>query len=282
MNNKTFKSVFLIFLIILNIIIFYSVLNQKEDKLKVVFLDVGQGDSIFIESPVGNQILIDGGPNKKVLDSLGKILPFYDRSIDMIIVTHPDQDHIGGIPEILKNYSVEYFLHTGATSSTNIFGELIKKVSQNKIKEDIVLSETIIDLGGGALLKILYPSSILNKNSNDSSVVLKLYYGDSSFMFTGDASKNVATFLSNTEGASLKSDVLKISHHGSYDSLSIPFINSVSPSFSIISAGKDNKYGHPHEEVLQFLSEIGTKIMKTYESGNISFYSDGENLVVFK
>jgi len=276
MKSKKIKQFFLFFLLIINIVIFYAVFcNNKNKPLKVVFLDVGQGDSIFIESPVGNQLLIDGGPNKKVLDSIGKVMPFYDRSIDIVLATHPDQDHIGGIPEIFKNYSVEYFLYTGATSSTNIFKELVNKVSQNKIKEEIVLAGTIIDLGGGAVLEVLYPSGISWKDANDSSIVAKLYYGDSSFILTGDAPKEVGDYLANIGKNDLTSDVLKIAHHGSADSLSESFISKVSPEFSIISAGLDNKYGHPHKEVVDFLNDTESVFLSTYELGNIFFISDG-------
>ena len=279
MFNKI-KIYFLLLLLLVNVTIFYTVFAETRDNfLKVSFLDVGQGDAIFIETPTGNQLLIDGGPDKNILNALSRVMPFYDKSIDMIITTHPDQDHIGGIPEVLKNYNVLEYIDSGATSSTGTFLELQKEIEDKKIKTEIARVGEIIDLGGETYLKILYPQNELkSKDTNDNSIIAKLFYGDSTFLFTGDAPTDVEQYLAMTHGEELDSDVLKVAHHGSRNSLSPEFLSAVSPEYSIISAGENNSFGHPHKEIVDFLNTIGTKILGTYEFGDVIFTSDGENI----
>ena len=260
--------------------IFYTVFAEtKGNLLKVSFLDVGQGDAIFIESPIGNQLLIDGGPDKTILNALGRVMPFYDKTIDVVLVTHPDQDHIGGIPEVLKNYTVGEYISSGATSSTGTSLELQNDLEKFNVKKEIARAGEIIDLGGGAILKILYPETDpKGTDTNKYSVVAKLYYGDSTFLFTGDAPTDVEQYLAMTDGKELKSDVLKVAHHGSKNSLSPEFLSAVAPEYSVISAGKDNSFGHPHKEILDFLESIKSQILITFNLGDIVFVSDGQML----
>ena len=284
MNNFNYRKIkdwLLMILVLINITIFYAVYKEsREDKLSVSFLDVGQGDAILIESPDGNKVLIDSGPDKNILNALGRILPFYDRKIDAVIATHPDQDHIGGLPEVFKNYSVGEYFNNGMKSQTGTFDEVENEVSSKKIKEDVLRQEEIIDFGDGTFLKILYPNKEPSgTDTNEYSIVTKLYYGNSSLIFTGDAPTGVLNFLANTEGADLKSDVLKVAHHGSKNSLSPEFFSAVSPKYSIISAGLNNRYGHPNKEIIDALVDIKTNILKTYETGDITFVSDGETLI---
>ena len=275
------KIYFLLLLILANLMIFYAViLENRNGILQVSFLNIGQGDAALIESPTGNTFLIDGGPDKSILNALGRVLPFYNKKIDAFLATHPDSDHIGGLPEVLKNYSVGEFVYNGATSSTGVFKELENEISDKNIKTDIVRAGEIFDLGGGTYLKILYP----NKNpqgtdTNEYSIVAELYYGDSTFMFTGDAPTDVLDYLAKTDGKELKSDVLKVAHHGSRNSLSPAFLSAVLPTYSVISAGLNNRYGHPHQEILDFLNSIKSKILITFNLGDIVFVSDGQNLV---
>ena len=281
MKLNRIKIYFLFLLILINGMIFYTVYAEnKNNLLKVVYLDVGQGDAIYIESPTGNQMLIDGGPDKNILNALGRVMPFYDRSIDLIMTTHPDQDHIGGIPEVIKNYSVSEYIDNGATSSTGTFKELQNDIKDKNIKREIARRGEIIDLGGGVMLKILYPdTNPKGTDTNEYSIVAKLYYGDSTFIFTGDAPADVENYLASIDGKELKSDVLKVAHHGSRNSLSESFLSAVTPTYSVISAGLNNRYGHPHKEILDFLNSINTKIIKTYEKGDIFFTSDGQTLL---
>lgn len=282
MKFHQIKIYFLLLLILANAMVFYTVFAESRNNLlKVIFLDVGQGDAIFIESPTGNQFLIDGGPDRNVLNALGRVMPFYDKTIDAVLATHPDQDHIGGIPEVLKNYTVGEYISTGATSSTGAFKELESEISQKNIKTEIVRVDEVIDLGGGAYLKILYPvSDPKGTDTNEYSIVAKLYYGNSTFLFTGDAPTDVEQYLVKTDGKELDSDVLKVAHHGSKNSLSPEFLSVISPEYSVISAGLNNHYGHPHIEVVDFLNSIKSKIFTTYIIGDVSFVSNGQNIQV--
>jgi len=280
MKFNKIKIYFLLLLLLINGMIFYTVITStKNNVLKVSFLDVGQGDAALIESPTGNQLLIDGGPNKNILNALGRVMHFYDKTIDAVLTTHPDQDHIGGIPEVLKNYTVGEYIDNGATSSTGIFKELKNEISKNNIKTEIARAGEILDLGGGVFLKILYPTSDpKGTDTNEYSIVAKLYYGSSTFLFTGDAPADAEQYLAKTDGKELKSDVLKVAHHGSRNSLSPEFLSAVVPEYSVISAGKDNSYGHPHKEIIDFLNSIKTNILITFDLGDICFVSDGQTV----
>ncbi|MFA5934412.1 MAG: MBL fold metallo-hydrolase [Candidatus Paceibacterota bacterium] len=282
--NKNIKLYSLLFLIIINIIIFYAVsFGDHKGLLKVTFLDVGQGDSVFIESPDGNQILIDSGANKNISNVLSRVMPFYDRSIDVLIATHPDQDHIGGFPEILKRYKVGRYFDDGLVGETATFKEISYKLVDEKINEERLIKNEILDLGDGVFLKIFYPSIELEgSDTNKNSVVTKLIYGDSNILLTGDIPTDVEKYLAMTEGKELKSDILKVAHHGSRNSLSEEFFSAVSPEYSIISASKDNSFGHPHKEIIDALNNIGTNILRTYEMGDITFVSDGNKFILKK
>ena len=275
------KTYFLILLLLTNGMIFYTVSAEKTNNLlKVSFLDIGQGDAIFIESPIGNQFLIDAGPGKSILNALGRVMPIYDKTIDAVLATHPDADHIGGIPEILRNYTVSKYIYNGAMGTTGVFRELEDEVHRLNIKTDIVRTGDVIDLGGGVYLKILYPDiNPKGTDTNKYSIVAKLYYGNSTFLFTGDAPTDVENYLVRNIGKELDSDVLKVAHHGSKNSLSNQFFSAVSPDYSIISAGKDNRYGHPHKEIVESLNNITSNILGTYDLGDIYFISDGQTLI---
>jgi competence protein ComEC len=279
--NKNLKLFSLIFLILVNIIIFYTIYYLNNDGiLKIIFLDVGQGDSILIEAPNGNQVLIDSGADKSVLKALSRNIPFYDRSIDVLIATHPDQDHIGGFPEILKRYKVNKFLNNGLQSDSKTFQEIENQIKNKNIEEGRLVKNEIIDLGDGIFLKVLYPNIELEgDDTNKNSVVLKLIYGDTSILLTGDIPTDVEKYLTMSSGEGLDSDILKVAHHGSKNSLSEEFFSAVSPEYSIISASKDNSFGHPHKEIIDALNNIRTNILRTYEVGDIVFVSNGDNLI---
>jgi competence protein ComEC len=278
---KHLKSLILVFFVLINVFIYYSIYETHSGILKVAFLDVGQGDAIFIESPTGNQILIDGGPNGKVLESLGRVMPFYDRNIDAIITTHPDKDHIGGIPEVLNNYSVGEYFDNGAEAITATDKELKREIADKNIEYELAQSGELIDIGGGAFLRILSPDSEpRGSDTNKYSVVAKLYYGNTGVLLTGDAPTELENNLAKTFGAELKSQILKVAHHGSRNSLSESFLSAVSPEYSVVSASIDNSYGHPHKEILNFLQEISSKVLETFQGGNIIAESDGNNFKI--
>lgn len=253
--------------------------EEKNGILTVSFLNVGQGDSIFIDAPNGNQMLIDGGPSKAVLRELSKVMPFYDRSIDVVLATHADQDHVGGLPDVLKKYRVNIFMESGVPGESSSYKELERKISSSplEIKKILARREMVVDLGGGVILQILFPDrDPTGMETNMSSIVAKLVYGKNKFLFTGDSPQTIERYLVSIGG--LQSDVLKAGHHGSKTSTSAEFVSAVSPAHAVISVSKDNKYGHPNKETLDTLSNFGAKILRTDELGTIVFKSDGVTL----
>jgi len=278
--QKYLKPLVLFFLFVINFFIWFVVFaNENKDKLKVAFFDVGQGDSVFIETPNGNQILIDGGPDKKVLRELSKIMSFYDKTIDMVVTTHPDEDHIGGLPAVFEGYEISTFIEPGVTSDSNTYKLLKELVKKEKSKQILARSGMIFDLSGDIYLEILFPDrDVSGLDTNDASIIAKLTYDKNSFLFTGDSPQKIENYIISLYGDKLKSDVLKVGHHGSKTSSSESFIGFVSPEYAVISAGKNNKYGHPHQEVLDLLNKFDSNILKTFESGTIIFETDGEVL----
>ncbi len=294
--NKRLKFRFVILIVLFFVAVFSLYVAFKEERsgiLTVAFLNIGQGDSIFIEAPNGNQILIDGGPGKSVLRELSKVMPFYDRSIDVVLATHADQDHIGGLPDVLDKYKVAIFMETGVAGGSSSYKELEKIVAEKSqglplgnfegeaLKKILARRDMVIDLGDGAILEILFPDrDPTGMETNASSVIARLVYGENEFMFTGDSPKSIEQYLVSYQGESLVADVLKAGHHGSKTSSSEFFVAAVSPEYAVISAGKDNRYKHPNQEVLDIFNDFGAKILRTDQDGRIVFKSDGVELKV--
>ena len=285
LKNKKIVWIVLGVLIGANVLVLIIVWElSKAGDLEVVFFDVGQGDSIFIETKDGFQILIDGGPDLSVLEKLGQEMPFYDRTIDLVILTHPDHDHIFGLLEVLKRYQVKNILWTGVVKDTDEYKEwekLIKEEGANIIiaqaGQKIICSlQKTHDRGNSAMgifLNILYPLESLEgqevEDSNDTSIVAQLVFNDNSFLLTGDISKKIESKLID-QNQELDSDILKVAHHGSKTSTSPEFLQAVSPETAVISVG-ENQWGHPSEEVLQRLEQFGIDILITKELGDIKF-----------
>lgn len=247
--------------------------------LCVVFLDVGQGDSIFIQSPSGVQIVIDAGRDSSVLRELGAVMEFSDRTIDYILITHPDADHISGFMEILDRYKVGQVIRTENESDTSIFGGVERKIDEERATVHFARRGQRYDLGDGVVLEILFPDTDPKEmESNTSSIVARLIYRETAFMLTGDAPKSIEEYLVLVEGEYLKSDVLKVGHHGSRTSTSEMFLAEVDPDYAVISAGKDNSYGHPHVEVTDLLFNYGVETYNTGEVGRVVFVSDGKGV----
>jgi competence protein ComEC len=289
--NKLRLVIVVILLLTAVFSIYFSFREERNGILTVAFLDVGQGDAIFIEAPNGNQILIDGGPSKQVLRELSKVMPFYDRSIDAVLLTHTDQDHVGGLPDVLKKYKVGILMESGVSGKSSSYEELKKMVSESpttgQSKKILARKGMIVDLGDGAKLEIIFPITVFDgMETNNASIVARLVYGENEFLFTGDspiAIENYLAFqedLKSSNDNSLQSDVLKVAHHGSKNSDSSKFVSAVSPEYAVISVGKDNKYGHPNQETLDTLNNFGAKILRTDELGRIIFKSDGVNLEI--
>lgn len=249
--------------------------------LCVVFLDVGQGDAIFIQSPSGVQMLIDTGRNQEVLRGLGEVMSFSDRNIDYILATHPDADHIGGLSDILERFVVNHIIRTENESDSLLWKEVEKNIEIEDALVTIARRGQRFDLGSGVFLDILFPDiDVSEYESNASSIIARLTYGQHSFMLTGDSPKSIEEYLVLIEGENLESDVLKVGHHGSRTSTSELFLAEVTPIYAVVSSGNDNSYGHPHVEVTDALFNAGVEVFSTADYGHVIFWSDGENLTV--
>lgn len=249
--------------------------------LCVVFLDVGQGDAIFIQSPGGKQMLIDSGRDSSVLRQLSKVMSFSDRDIDYVLVTHPDADHIGGLAVVLDRFDVSNVIRTENESETGVWKLVVRKIEEEGGEVHFARRGQRYDLGHNVYLEILFPDIDASElESNTSSIVARLVYGDTAFMLTGDSPKSIEEYLVLVEGEKLESDVLKAGHHGSHTSTSELFLVEVDPEYAVISAGADNSYGHPHIEVTDALFNFGVTTLRTAENGKVVFWSDGENVTL--
>lgn len=259
----------------------FYLISDSDKELKVNFLDVGQGDAILIQTPFGQNILVDGGPDDTVLKRLGGEMLPWDKKIDLMILTHPHADHITGLIDVIKNYQVEKILYTGALHTTPQFLEWLKLVKGRKIPLTIIDRPQTIQLGEKCEIQIIYPFKSLAgqsvANLNNSSIVFKLIYGQTSFLFMGDAESEVEDELIKS-GMPLKADVLKVGHHGSSDATSEGFLKMVSPQFAVIEVGRGNDFGHPSGRVIKRLERFGAKILRTDSERTIRLLSDGENI----
>lgn len=266
----------------------FYLISETDKNLKVYFLDVGQGDSILIKTPYGQNILVDGGPDGAVLKKLGKEMSPLDKKIDLIILTHPHADHLTGLIDVIKNYKVEKILYTGAIHIAPSYLEWLKLVkdrrqggASEKIPLTIIDRPQTIGLGEKCEIQIIYPFKGLAgesvSNLNNSSIVFKLIYGKTSFLFMGDAEIDVEKKLL-LSGVPLKADVLKIGHHGSSDATSEEFLNEVKPEFAVIEVGRDNDFGHPSGRVIKRLERLGAKIFRTDLDGTVHLTSNGERV----
>lgn len=277
--RKTFLPI--LFLGIASVSSYFVFASRTPDELQVSFLDVGQGDAIFIQSPSGIQVLIDGGPNASVVEQLHKVMPLFDRSIDLIMATHPDADHISGLTDVVKRFDVGAFLESGGKNENGVQERLEDLLIQKKVPKKLARRGQEYDLGGGAVLLILYPYTDVSKEeSNAGSIVAQLVYGENSFLLTGDAPTTSEFALVGTDGDRLRSTVLKFGHHGSDTSTSLPFLEKVRPMYGVVSAGKNNRYGHPDQDVLDRASRFETTILQTLKSGTITFSTNGKVIKV--
>ena len=229
-------------------------------------------------------MLIDGGPDHSVLRELGRELPFFKRSIDLVVETHPDSDHITGLTSVFERFAVSYFMSPGIPNETSQARALVSAVQDEPNVHSFIARRGMrIHLGGGAYADVLYPDKDVSKGeTNDGSIVMRVVYGTTSFMMTGDAPSTVEDHLVNLGGgnATLESTVLKAGHHGSKHSTDDVWLAAVRPKYVAISAGKGNSYGHPHQEVLDRIKKEGAAIVSTIDRGTLHFISDGATVWV--
>ena len=271
-NTKKYNLlIFAFFLLLVNVFLIDLDWKNSHRGFTFAMLDVGQGDGLFIETPSGTQIMFDAGPAKSVLGPLQKVLSPFDKSIDAFVITNPDADHIGGLMDILKNYKIGAVFESGTLTDSKIYQNVREEMKKQNIPDILVKRGMKLDIGGGAVIDILFPDRDVSEwATNDGSVVAKLTYGENSIMLTGDATlKTEKIILSENSAAQLASTVLKVGHHGSRTSSSPEFVKAISPQYALISDGKNNSYGHPHQETLDTLTQIGAKIFRTDLVGTI-------------
>jgi competence protein ComEC len=274
---KTQKKIAMYLAVCFIVLAIYLIKVFPNSDLEITFFDIGQGDSIFIKTPENHQILIDTGPDSMVLKRLSENMPFFDRTIDMIVLTHPDLDHIGGIVEILKRYEVKYLLVSGVAGSSPLYRKFIEIIS-SKIdtgETQLINAEYANRIFFGEVyFDVLFPfSSVLAEkvsDVNDYSVALQLNYAGKKALFCGDISSEIEANLISVYGSALTSDIFKVNHHGSKYSNSLNFLQMVSPEIAVISVGKDNQFGHPNIETLLNLNKANvSEIRRTDVDGTV-------------
>lgn len=264
------------------VIVVWGTVPDPSRMLTVTFLDVGQGDSILIETPSGQVILIDGGPDRAVLAELGRSLPVYERTIDLLVLTHGDADHVTGLVEVLRRYDVRRVLYTGVEKRSVVYETWLDEVNDEgatlitaRVGQVFTFDETTAE--------VLFPFSDLSgqllEPINDSSLFLRVVYGEIEYLFTGDASSVIEQQLVE-RNAQIDADVLKVGHHGSGSSSSSAFLKRVSPEFAVIQVGEGNAFDHPRQEVLDRLEAVGSRVLRTDRLGKIELTSDGRSIVI--
>lgn len=290
MNNNYFrkKYLFIIFFIILGSTLtlgcnFFKNTSNKNnqfeaDKMIVHYIDVGQGDSILIQ--VNNKnLLIDAGPksdNKKFLNYLSDLNL---EKLDYIIATHPHEDHIGNMSDVIDDYKVLNFYAPKVQTTTKTFEKMVESLKSKNLKIN-VLKKGIdsINLGENTKITVFSPTKDLYEDLNNYSPVIKIEYGKTSFLFTGDAEKDVEKEILASNG-DISADVLKVGHHGSSTSTTQDFLNKVHPIIGVISVGQDNSYNHPNDDTLKRLTENKITIYRTDKDGTVVLSSDGSNII---
>ncbi len=288
-------------LISIYLAIFFSlrVFGAGNSELQVSFLDIGQGDSIYIKAPNGKDMLIDGGRTSGILlKKLRGAMSPGDNTIDVVMATHPDADHIGGLQAVIENVKVGEFIEPGIFTDTKTYAGLLDALLATATPHMLARTGTTITLDekNKVIFSVLAPSSIYpGQETNEASIIGLLSYGEQSFMLTGDAyvageeaimieaiakeaKENEPKNKNSISGKSIVADVLKLGHHGSRTSSSEAFLRATQPGVAVISAGCKNSYGHPHKEVVDRLAMLKIPSISTCDSGTITFTTDGVTL----
>lgn len=254
----------------------FATASSTAGNLKLIFFDVGQGDASLIVAPDGEDILVDGGPDNSVAQKLGEYLPYTDRQIEYVILTHPHADHIDGLNEVLKRYEVGKIIMTGINYGTADYAEFQRLIKEKNIPVLIIDKPQDLEIGG-ADFKFLEPEKNIAgqqiANLNNSSIVFQLRYVSTTAVFTGDFENEEELTSSAID---LKSNVMKIGHHGSTNANDRNFLRAVAPQFAVISVGAGNSYGLPGYRTIYYLKQLGAQVFRTDEDGDIKLESDGQ------
>ena len=271
---------------LVGIVIWTSAVQAPDQLLHVYALDIGQGDAMYMRLPSGHDVVIDGGPNERVLSELGEVMPLTDREIDLVIASHNHADHIGGLDDVLRVYRVKEIWVSGATHNTNTFEKWREAVeAERKAGATVIPIEIGIEKQfGDVKLKVYYPPESLHgltpKEQHDAMIVTKLSYGEFDALLTGDAEARHEQDLVARYSSELDIEVLKVGHHGSTSSTTESFLKATTPKLAVISAGKNNQFGHPAPSTLERLNEWQAQIYRTDEDGRVEAVSDGKTFWV--
>ena len=253
--------------------------QSQSDYFAVHFLDVGQGDAVLIQTPDGFEVLVDGGTSSAVVQEIASKQSWGDQLIDVVIATHPDTDHVGGLNDVLARYQVDMIVQTEAESDSPAATAFESAIESEGADVQFARAGQVIQIGASTTIEILSPASDTdNWRANAASVIVRVVYGDTAFMLTGDAPDSIEDYLVEAYGSNLKSNVLKLGHHGSQTSTSELFLDTVLPEYAVVSAGLDNRYGHPAQSVMQRVFARDITTFHTGVDGTVSFYSDGEKV----
>lgn len=262
------------------VLVFSWGMTQPDGQLHVVFFNVGQGDATFIQTPSGRQILVDGGLYPSILnDQLGRQMPFWDKGIDMLVATHADADHVSGLVGVFDRYRVNQLITNGeGFGESPIYDEVLAAAQAQTTEIRPVQAGEVIEFGDGVRLEVVHPGPVLvADNRNENSVSMRLVYGDFTFLFTGDAEQAGEAEMLAAERP-LAALVFKAGHHGSNSSSGMPMLQAVQPQIVIVSAGVDNRFGHPAPEMLERATAVGAMVLRTDELGTIRVTTDGTTM----
>ncbi len=263
--------------------------RPEPGRLTVYFLDVGQGDASLIVSPTGRTVLVDAGPPDAARSLVQRLGDVVEGPLDLVLLTHPHLDHLGGLTEVLARFGARRYMDPGFDHPTSAYRQLLEAVAAREIQYvEPLLDEggapVTIGLGGGASITVLWPRrpaqpflSGTRSDANANSIVFRLSYGETSFLFTGDAEADTESQLLRS-GQDLRANLLKTAHHGSRHSSQAPFLARVAPEAAVISCAAGNEYRHPHGKALQRLQAVGARVLRTDVSGDIVAVSDGKTL----
>lgn len=273
LNKKILKRAVFGVIIIGLLSVYCIYIYSRPDKLEVIFLDVGQGDAILVKTPYGQTILIDGGPDNRVLRRLGQRLPYYQRQIDFVVISHYHDDHTVGLVELAKRFRIGQLIYASDLQSSPAIQELSKYIGRQRSGTGqpsyiSIESQAKLPLGPDCTLDLLSPTGLEVKADGNNSLVAKLDCLGRRFLFTGDSGAAVEKVLLKS-GWELKASVLKASHHGSNSANSEGFLRAVSPGLLAISVGSDNKFGHPHPKVLDRAESLGISVRRTDQEGDL-------------
>jgi competence protein ComEC len=284
--RKIFNNTVLVLLLVAAVAVGLAIVSRPDTRLHIYFCDVGQGDAVLIKTSQNHQILVDGGPDDKVLNCLSRAVPFYDHDLDLVILTHPHADHVDGLVEVLRTYQVKKLIFWQMPYKSADYQEFIDLVRQKNLPVWEMVAGDILALDQQTRAEFWYPLSkeelkVLGtpfdpydgEDVNDSSIVFRLVCGDFETLLTGDAPEAVQQLLLQ-QGVVKEADVLKVAHQGAKGGLDKDFLEKVQPKLAVIPVGANNRYGHPHAETLQELKNAGVEVKRTDQDGTVEVVSD--------